>query len=209
MKTLLIALGSVTLLMFGGLYYSFFYPPTLMKKQTAQLLQEFSQIVESQDRAKIIEALARLLADDAKVELEVSFSAIHSANVQPMAQAFEKAAFLTFMDHVLYTLSDYHFYPKLNAFALADAAADVQFSATQAATGPSYYSGTVVSMRFSGDTQCTGRVLFGAQNPVMHTIQCKVFLRSVASGDSAGAMIDKAQEIQSLMQQQNVQPQQP
>ncbi len=189
--------------MAGGLYYTLFYPPSVMKRNTEAALQRYADAVETQDRAKVGAALAELLTDDAKVHLEVTFSTISAANTRPMTQDFDKPAFLAFVDNILFTLTDYHTRPKLEEFALNGETANIQFKATQWADGPTYYTGVALMAHFTGDTQCSGEAVFTALQPKLKSANCTILLRSVAKTDSNSVqdMLKKAQEIQQLQQQ--------
>lgn len=200
MKNLYVILGFVLLLMAGGLYYTLLYPPSIMKRNTENALQRYSDAVETQDRAKVGAAISELLTDDAKVHLEVTFSTISAANTHPMTQDFDKAQFLSFVDNILYTLTDYHTRPKLEEFTLNGEAANVKFKATQWADGPTYYTGVTLQAHFTGDTQCTGEAVFTDMQPKLKSANCAMLLRSVAKTDSKSLedVMKKAQEIHDL-----------
>jgi hypothetical protein len=202
MKNLLLALIAAIVLMAAGLYYNFLYPPSVMRKNTEAALQSIASVVETQDRAKLSDAIAQFLSADAKIHLDVSFSSISQANARAMSQDFDKQSFIAFIDNVLMPLTDYHYYPKLQTFLLNEnKIAAVQFTSGQRADGPSFYSGVALTMRFSGDAQCQGEVVFQEQQPKLRQASCNVLLRSVTKSDSAGAMVDKAQEIHNLLNQ--------
>lgn len=188
--------------MAGGLYYTLFYPPSVMKRNTEAALQAFADAVETQDRAQVASTLNMLLTNDAKIHLEVTFSAISSANLKPMVQDFDKASFLAFLDNVLYTVSDYHYRPKLQEFLLQDEIAAVQFTATQWADGPSYFAGVTLMMHFSGDMQCKGEAVFENLQPKLRSANCTILLRSVTKADSSSDTVNRAQAIHDLLQQQ-------
>lgn len=200
MKTPLIILAVVLLLMGGGLYYQFLYPPSVMEKNAEAALLAFADVVESQDRAKIATAMDALLTDDAKIHLTVAFSAINQANAQPMEREYNKATFITFIDNLLATLTDYHFRPKLQEFTLNDnKIADVLFLANQSADGPSYFEGVTLTMRFSGNTECRGQVIFDNNQPRLGAANCNVLLRSTTKPDAAGGAINQAQELRKML----------
>lgn len=197
MKALFAVLAISVTLMAGGLYYQFFYPPSVMKNNTEAALSRFADAVETQDRAKVSEALQTLLADDAKIRLEVTFSAISSANVRPMTQDFDKAQFIAFLDHILYPMRDYHDRPTLQRFALGeDQVAAVEWNSSQSGVGPSYYSGVALEMQYSGSADCRGEAIFDqARQPQLKTAACSVLLRSVAKTDSSAGVLDQARQI--------------
>jgi hypothetical protein len=188
--------------MAAGLAYQFLYPPSVMKRNTENALQHFADAVDTQDRAQVTAALDKLLTDDAKVHLEVTFSAISSANLRPMTQDFDKASFITFLDNILYTVTDYHYRPKLVEFTLGEnTVANVQFTSTQWADGPSFYDGVSLMMHFSGDTQCTGEAVFENKQPKLRVANCSVLLRSVTKADSAGETVNRAQAIHDMLKE--------
>lgn len=168
----------------GGSYYFFFHPPVVMKRAAEKSLAEFAEAVESQDRAKVGEALNRLLTDDAKIRLEVSFLTFPRTDRPALIQDFpDKAAFLKFMDNVLYTLTDIHYQPVLERFELAQdkQSAQVKFTSKQWADGDSMVGGTSVGMRYSGEASCEGAAVFAPAR--LHSVTCKFALLSVPRQD--------------------------
>jgi len=203
MKNLFFLLIIILLLMGGGLYYNVFSSSAIMRSNTEKALQQFADAVETQDRVKVSAALTQLLADNAKIHLEVTFSSINSANLRPMTQDFDKAAFIAFIDNILYTVSDYHYRPKLQEFTLGETdIANVQFTSGQWADGSSYYSGVSLMMHFSGDAQCNGEAVFENLQPKLKTADCSLLLRSVTKTDSAGDTVEKARQLHDMLQQQ-------
>jgi hypothetical protein len=197
MKKPLIILAAVVLFMFTGFYFTFLSPSAVMKHNTEKMLQQFAEAVDSQDRTKVAAVLNDIFTDDAKIHLDVAFSAISASNLRPMAQDFDKPAFLTFIDNVLFTVHDYHYRPKLENFSLPqkDKAA-LQFTSGQWADGPSFFSGVTLEVHFSGDAQCSGEAVFdGNRQPKLQSATCNVLLRSMAKADSSADMVKKAQEI--------------
>jgi hypothetical protein len=205
MRNLLILLAAVILFMLAGLYYQLFYPPSVIRRNMEKTLQHISDVVDTQDRAKIAEMFGSLLTDDIKMHIAVEFSAISGANARPMEQDFDKEKFLPFIDNVIYTLTDYHAHPLLEEFALHGDTAHVQFKLTHWADGPSFIEGVTLQMHYSGDTDCDGEVVFEDKQPRFHSLNCHVLLRSVTKGDSAGDMINKAQQLNDMMKQEQQQ----
>jgi len=201
-KNLFIALGVVILFILAGLYINVFSPTAVMRSNTEKALQQFADAVETQDRAKVGEALTKFLSEDATIHLEVTFSAINSANVRPMTQDFTKATFITFIDNILYTVSDYHYRPTLQEFLLGENnMAKVQFTSGQWADGPSFYSGVSLMMHFSGDAQCNGETVFENEQPKLKSANCSLLLRSVTKSDSTGNTVEKARQLHDMLQQ--------
>jgi hypothetical protein len=166
----------------AGIYWQFFYPPTVLKRATQTSLTQFTEAVATKDRAQISQALEALLTEDAEVRLEVSFFSV-TRQLPPVVQEFpDRDSFIRFMDNLLYTLSDYAYEPMLQEFKLSDdrAGADVSFSSKQWADGTSYYGGIAVGMRFSStDTLCAGSVRFEGERARLAMADCKLSLMSV------------------------------
>lgn len=203
MKPLLTILALLILAMAGGLYYQFYYPPSAMRNATEAALQQFADAVDSQDRAKVSDALTHLITDDAKIHLEVNFFSISNpTGGRPMVQDFDKQQFISFIDNILYTLSDFHYEPRLREFALSDdrKTAAVGFASYARGNGPAYYSGVTVTMRFSTDTTCTGRAVFNGDIPKLAEANCNVLLRSVPI-DSDAHKLRTPEAIQDFLQQ--------
>ncbi len=182
MKTLLASLGIVALLLAGGLYYQFVYPPSVLERSAEEALQAFADAVATKDRAKISEAFSALLTDDAKIHLEVSFFAVIETNAnKPMVQDFDKAGFIQFIDNTLYPLSDYGYTPLLEEFTLAPdhQTAAVKFSSREWGDGASMFGGVSVDMRYSSDTKCDGQVVFVNEQPRLSNASCALTLRTV------------------------------
>ncbi|MFO0388591.1 MAG: hypothetical protein ACK502_02580 [Alphaproteobacteria bacterium] len=180
-KLLLTGLLALTLIA-SGLYYSFVYPPNVLKKRTDAALESFAESVATKDRAKISESLKVLLTDDAKIQLNVSFFAIIQANAnKPIAQDFTKDTFITFIDNVLYPLTDYSYTPTLETFTLADdeQTAAVTFTSKQWADGAALFGGVSVDTRTSADANCEGYVRFTDDTAQLVQATCALSLRTV------------------------------
>lgn len=182
MKNLIILLVLVIVFIGAGLYYSFFYPPNVLKKRTEAALQSFAESVATKNRAKIRESLKALLSDDAKIQLNISFFSIIQTNAnKPIKQDFTKDAFITFIDNVLYPLTDYSYTPILENFTLAEdeQTAAVMFTSKQWADGASLFGGFSVDTRTSADANCTGEVRFTDEMAQLSQATCAVSLRTV------------------------------
>lgn len=177
----------VLALALGG--YNFFYPPKALERKVAHTLEAIGKTVATKDRTKISEEFRQDLADDVKIHLEVSmFSLSQPTGGNVLTQDFDKQGFITFLDNVLYPLTDYSYEPKLEDFtASADRrSAAIAFSAFAWADGVNLYGGTSIDMRFSSDTNCTGQVGFEQPNPRLHQVSCKMELRAVPKPGQEG-----------------------
>lgn len=182
MKNLLIAVALVFALIAASLYYSFVYPPNVLKKRTDAALQSFAENVATKDRIKISESLKTLLADDAKIQLNISFFAIIQTNAnKPITQDFTKDTFITFIDNVLYPLIDYSYTPTLETFTLAEdeQTASVTFTSKQWGDGASLFGGVAVDTRTSADATCEGQVRFTGEVVQLTQATCSAALRTV------------------------------
>jgi len=170
------------LLIAGGTYYQFYYPPMVKKHATEHALQHFADAVATKDRAKIGEALQQWLTDTAHIRLEIGFfSLAQPEGGKPATEDFDKPTFITFIDNILYSLSDYDYRAQLHDFSLsADGKiASVAFASQAWGDGMSYYGGTGINMRFSSDSACEGEVAFDGEKPRLDKVTCKMQLRSV------------------------------
>ncbi len=189
----------------GGAYYFFFHPPVVLKRATSQALGQFAASVASQDREKIKQSLQALVADDAKIHLEVTFVALMRQGGAPaVVQDFTKADFITLVDTTLYSLTAYDYQPELQSFALAEdhKTAAITFTSKQYADGNSYYAGTAVNMRYSADVTCEGTASFTKETPQLSQASCKMELRSVPKPGEAQKMQNNPGAIQQLLQEQ-------
>lgn len=180
MKKPLIFFMLLLLAMGGGLYYQFLWPPSASKRAVEAALQQFAAAVETQDRAQVAAALDRLLADDALIRLDVEIVAFtQTTGRKPVAQDFDKAAFIAFIDNILYTVSDTHFYPKLQELSYRSDGSPMpaQMTSSARAEGNSYYAGVQVMMQFRTDSQCSGQVIFESDAPKLYRASCSVGLR--------------------------------
>lgn len=169
------------LLVAAGGYYYYFYPPVVLKHATQHALVDFSKVVASKDRAKVVDSLKSLLSDSAKIRLEVDFLPVTGSNgTSIMAQDFDKPDFITFIDNTLYSLSDYSYTPRLTQFVLNPdrKTAVVEFTSQEWGEGMAYYGGMGAATRFRSDTSCQGEVAFEQNQVQLSKVSCKMQLRS-------------------------------
>lgn len=203
MKPLLTILVLLLLTMGGGYYYQFYYPPNAAKRHVEKALQQFAAAVETQDRAKVSEALNALIADEAVIHLDVEILAItQQTGSKPLSQDFDKQAFITFIDNILYTVTDYHYYPKLNMLEYREGGAPmpVEFASHERGQGNAYYAGVQVMMQFSTDTACTGQVVFTGETPKLLQASCNVGLRMIPKGGANQTLFDNNKVREMLKQ---------
>ncbi len=181
MKNLITILLLVVVFIGAGLYYSFAYPPNVLKKRTDAALQSFAESVATKDRAKISESLKTLLTDDAKIQLNISFFSFIQANAnKPITQDFNKDTFISFIDNVLYPLIDYSYTPTLENFTLSEdeQTASVTFTSKQWADGAALFGGVAVDTRTSADATCEGQVRFAGDKAQLAQAVCAMTLRT-------------------------------
>lgn len=173
----------ILLIIAAGLFYYFsYYPPVVLENRTKEALQTFATNVKSKDRVAIGHALQQLLTEDAKIKLDVSFFSLGLSGKNPVvSQEFGKEQFITFIDNIIYPLTDYDFSSELETFVLADnkQSAEVTFTAQIWADGASMYGGISVDMRYSSDVKCEGKVNFTAQSTQLKTARCGLTLHTV------------------------------
>ena len=187
MKAAFIAFAA---LIVAVIYYQFFYPPNVMKRQVEASLAAFSAAVESQDRAKISVTLQDMLTESAHVHLEVTMVSLTQEMGKPAVQDFGKAEFIPFIDNVLFPMTDYHYEAELESFALGTdkKSANVSFTSKQYGDGTSYYAGTAVAMRESAEAECTGQVVFERKQALLNDVNCALNLRLVPKPGEAGKL---------------------
>ncbi|MDX2074150.1 MAG: hypothetical protein SFX19_07300 [Alphaproteobacteria bacterium] len=179
---LLVAL--VILLVAMGFYYV-----SGEKKRAVQVsLQNFSDAVATKDRARVSEALTALLTDDAKIHLTVHFFSI--GNTRPaMDENFDKAGFITFVDNILYSLTDYSTTPSLESLD-SDTGA-VRFTSAEWADGANMMGGVSVNMRYSSSTECTGSAVFENDTARLSQADCQLQFRQVPKPGQEGKFLNQ------------------
>lgn len=179
----------LVVIMMPLVYLRFFYPPNVLERETKNAIAQFSIGVMSQDRAVVQESLQNLLSDDAKVQLEVSVLQVLNEQGGPVTtQDFDKTSFVTFVDNILYTLTDYNYESWVDRFKLSEDYKTAQFdySSQAAASGGAYYAGTKIPMRFTADISCGGQVSYDTGNPQITSMHCSVKFRSLPQTSATG-----------------------
>ncbi len=185
MKSIASLLIALTLLM-GGMGYYYFSGEKKREAQAA--LQQFADAVASKDRAKVSAALTELLTDDAKIHLTVNFFSI--GNTRPaMDQYFDKAQFITFIDNILYSLTDYSYTPTLKT--LDNKTGDASFISSEWADGANMMGGVSLNMRYSSNSECTGNVMFENKTARLKEATCQLQFRQVPKPGQEGKFLDK------------------
>jgi len=160
----------------------------VLERKAATLLAEFSQTVAGKDRAKISEALQRNLTDNATVHLTGRFiSLLHIENPKIVEQEMDKAAFIAFIDNILFTMTDYAYEPELITFELSDdrKKASARFTSREWADGANHYAGVSVGMRFSSHSDCTGQVAIDGDAMRLERVNCKLDFSAVPRPEEA------------------------
>lgn len=166
----------------GGGYYFMFNPNVVYQRACEKTLHQFAETIATKDRPQIAGAFDTFLTDDARIGLEVDFFSLSRPNGNPgNMQEFDKETFKTFIDNVLYPLTDYSYQPTLTSFKLASdhKTAAVTFESKEWADGSSYYGGMAVGVRFSSETSCEGEVVFEEKTPRLSHASCKIQMRNV------------------------------
>lgn len=181
MRTLIFILV-VLLVAGGGIYYYYhIYPPVVLRSQVQDRLAAFDTAVGTKQRGNVTGMLGELLAEDARIGLNVGFYTLSQRHGNtPSAQEFTKESFVAFIDNLLYTLEEYSSLSQLQTFRLAEdrKTATTDFHLQGAATGMSYYGGLGVGMQFSADTNCQADISFALTPPQMTRLTCEVKFRS-------------------------------
>jgi hypothetical protein len=197
---IVIALG-ITL---GGIYFAFFNPATIMRHAAEAEAQKLNEAFATKDRAKISAALNTLLTDDAHIKLTVEFVSLTQQGQKPMAQDFDKASFITFMDNIIYSLSDYAFGMKVENFALgADkntAAASLPSWQWGDSTSNSFYAGITTNVRYLGATSCDGTLRFENKIPRLSGATCTLELH-VTPRSGEGDALSSPEQLRDMLKQ--------
>lgn len=160
----------------GGMAGYYTSEGQVKKRQVNASLAQFANAVATKDRKAVSAVLTRLLTDDAKVHLTVNFFSI--GNGRPaMEEHFDKAQFITFIDNILYTLTDYSYTPHLQTLDKESGA--VSFTSGEWADGVNMMGGVSVDMRYSSDTQCEGRVIFEQSIARLTQVSCQMQFRQL------------------------------
>jgi hypothetical protein len=171
--------------------YYFGYPPLVKQRNAQVLLNQFSEALSSNHRDKINQFLQQHVSDDAVVHLDVAFVALTSQNAsKALAQDFDKASFITFIDNIFYTITDTQFQSDITRFILKNEStmADVEFAGRGFADGNSYFGGISVMMRFSTETTCKAEIRLD-QIPLQLTkLSCVAPIRSVPKPQEASKL---------------------
>ena len=206
MKALIVLLLIVFAFMGGGYYYQNYYPPSVLKREAKKSLNEFAASVATKDRAQISAALQKLLTDDAKIHLEVSFFAGITNETPPSKQDFDKKSFIAFIDNILYSLTDYSYQPtltRIDASRRKEGVAPVEFTSNDWADGKNFFAGVGVDMRFTTNVECKGNTRFDPA--IMHiqlsSANCAVHLRSIPKPGQA-TKFNNMETIQDMLMKQ-------
>ncbi|NBO19151.1 MAG: hypothetical protein EBV03_08010 [Proteobacteria bacterium] len=185
----------------GGIYYKFFHVPSLLKAETENALQSFSEAVATHDRAKVGQVLGERLDAPVKIHLEVTWLSLTHKGSAPVKEDFDKSSFLTFVDNILYSLESFSYEPQLEAFHLSSdrASADVVFTSKEWGDGKSFYGGISVMMRFSSDTRCEGKVVFKGGRALLQEANCSMSLRAVPKPEEAYKLQQSPEAMQQFL----------
>ncbi len=166
----------------------YYYVSQGKKRAVQASLMQFANAVTTKDRAKVSAALAELLTDDAKIHLTVHFFSI--GNTRPaMDEHFDKAKFITFIDNILYSLTDYSYTPSLQT--LDDTTGAVTFTSAEWADGANMMGGVSVNMRYSSNSECTGVVVFENETTRLKQADCKLQFRQVPKPGQESKFLNK------------------
>lgn len=171
--------GMVVLLVaLSGAYYYFVWPPMALKHKTEHTLAVLNVAVDTQDRAKIANELKTLLAEQARIKLEIFFPSLPQHNAPPVVQDFDKGQFIAFVDNVLYALKTYSFDAKLREFypGADRTTATIAFDSSAEVDDLINYSGLAAGVHFYADIACTGTADFYSGNAALDDVDCKVKL---------------------------------
>jgi hypothetical protein len=182
-------------LLAGGSYYHWLYPPNVMKRSAIAMLESFNTAAESKDRAQVASTLAAHLAPDANIRLEVQFLAL-TGEGRPIVQEFpDTQSFITFIDNVLYPLSEFGYRGQLESFTMTEPyqSAELVFHSLEWGDGRSLYGGLGIEMRYSSTSECHATARYTNDknaHPTLSRLQCKVRMRMVPKPGQASQLRD-------------------
>lgn len=179
----------------------FFHPPLILQRKAEALFKEFSETVATHDREQIRAMLTNYISDKAKITLTVNLSfALNQTAQKQMTQEFDKEAFITFIDNILYSMTSYSYLPLLRVFKVSDdrKSAQIYFDGTENANGPGYYSGVQVGMRFRSTSKCKGSLVIDGSDVMLDQVTCTLNVRA-APGEGEAKKLPNYQELQQRM----------
>lgn len=163
----------------GAGVFWWFSPEQVAKRQVRGLFQQFSETVNTNDRAAVGSFLQQYLADDAVIQLDVSMSVLGVAAGDNMLskQPFSKETFIPFIDNTLFALDSYTFNIALDTLVLASdgGAADMKAHARSDAAGLNHLMGKRIATKWVLKSDCDGAATLG-NAPKLKTMHCVVRL---------------------------------
>ena len=192
----------VVILALAGCGYYFFYPPLVLQRQTEKAFSDFSKMLALHDRAKVGEGLQKILSSTAQIHLEVrTISLSQLDGGAPVVQDFDKPAFITFIDNILFTLTEYYYEPEVVDFVLAadKKSAAVTFTSREWGDGITYYGGTGINTRFSSNSTCEGQVHFEGKNTLLDKASCTLRMTSVPKPEEAQKVQENPEALRQLL----------
>lgn len=183
--------------------YWWYTPQQIAKRQVRALFEEFTQTVNTNDRAKIGAFLKQYLADDALIQLDIGMSVLGVAAGDGVisSQRFTKETFIPFIDNTLYTLETYDFEIYLRRLLLdKDGRAQIEAKVWADAHGLNHLMGKRIATRWVLKSECEGGA-FIAQSPRLHTMYCIINLNQ--EPDLQGKSLNEVvEEYQKTLQEQ-------
>lgn len=189
-----IPLVVMALLLAGGMAAYYFSEGQSRSREMRAGLRKISDVVATKDRAKIGAALNEFLTDDAQIHLSVQFFAI--GNQPPvMDQQFDKAQFITFIDNLLYSSTDYGNNTQLATLDVKSS--EITFVSNDWADGANMLGGTSIDMRYTLSSECTGTAYF-ALKAQLQKADCKVSFHQIPKPGQEGKILQKGNLMELL-----------
>jgi len=191
----IIPLIIAALLIAGALPAYYFSDSQVKKRALQQAFKQVDMMIATKDRIQVSSALNDFLTDDAKVRLEVRFFAI--GNQPPvLEQKFDKVQFITFIDNILYSLSDYASSTQL---ATVDAKENnLHFTSHDWGDGANMMGGVSINMRYSITAECKSEARFENKTAALSNIDCKVTMSQLPKPGQEGKLLNRGNLMEML-----------
>lgn len=191
----LISIGVVSLT-----YFIFFSTSARLKSEVKQSLQQFSDAVETRDRAKVKAVITDVIDDKARIKLKFDIISI-TQQMPPPALDLGKAEFIAFIDSAMTDMTEYTFEYRMGGFTLADdrKSANLTFTSKEWGDGPTTYGASTIISRLSANSECSAKALFQTAKPKLSELNCTINYRSMPRAQELNKVKDELkQQIQDI-----------
>ena len=196
-----IMLSLVALALLAGGYMLFLSPTAQKKRAVDHALEQWNEAVAAKDAPKMRQALETLIAHDAAITLDVSFSAISVMQTPPaLSYALDRAGFIALIEQTTGKLTDYAQTLERDGFETREGdMADLGITGFTWGDSTALLMLRSVPTRYSGHPECKGEVAFTQKEkngqPALKTLHCTLNLqiapKPASSTDLRGELLQK------------------